>query len=144
MAMLDGMNLSELINNRNFQNMLAFGGQKLDPEGVGGAIGGATIDLNKAMSTQESVDKMNTESKEFRDQLFAFMSGGKMTPKGEKGITETKFSGDDFTISGNINGSGLDQTGTGEAAKPGSGGGMSDPMSMMRDIAPFYSALLGR
>ena len=46
--------LTKLFSDPNFISLLAGVGQRLDPQGVGGALGGATLDYQKAKAGQEA------------------------------------------------------------------------------------------
>ena len=48
-----GKSLTEIFQDANFQNLLAGAGARLDPQGIGGALGGATIALNKSFGAQK-------------------------------------------------------------------------------------------
>jgi hypothetical protein len=87
-----GFSVSRLLSDPGFQNLLAGVGQKLDPEGVGGALGGATIAYNQsqvAAKRAEAQEKQRNEQTSMLTDVLKRMSGTEsvMTPKGQPGVT---------------------------------------------------------
>jgi hypothetical protein len=126
------LNMTELLADKGFQNALAGFGVGLDPEGVGGALGKAAIGWNKSKAAQESVDAANKADKDFKSQLIALMSGG-TTPKDMAGLTSIGITGDEVTMKGTL------PREEDAGIKPN-----NQPISSrLKDISPFFSALIG-
>ena len=95
-----GKNITELFQDANFQNLLAGAGARLDPTGIGGALGGATIALNKSFGAQQVAEKQGEanqrEMKTAIDLLNAQRLnatppvGVPVTPPNEPGPTSIK------------------------------------------------------
>lgn len=120
-------NFGELMADRGFQNMLATAGAGLDPQGVGGALGNATIGWNKSKAAQETIAKSEQANKDFRSQLLNMIGGG-MTPADQAGLTSMNTDGKTVTLKGTLPSN--DVTG----AKT-NGKGFS-----LKDLLPFLSA----
>ena len=74
-----------LLANPAFQNLLAGIGAGLDPKGVGGAIGNATIGYNKSRQAQAALASPEAARAAYLDKLKETLGG--FTPKGEAGVT---------------------------------------------------------
>lgn len=95
-----GKNITEIFQDANFQNLLAGAGARLDPSGIGGALGGATIALNKSFGAQQVAEKQGEanqrEMKTAIDLLNAQRLnatppvGVPVTPPNEPGPTSIK------------------------------------------------------
>lgn len=129
-------NINEFMADRNIQNALAGFGAGLDPQGVGGALGNATISMNKSKAMQESVAKTEKEDKDFRSQLLALLGGG-MTPAGTPGMTSATVKGNEITMKGDLPSNAV----TGAENNPAN---VSNNQSRLRELSPFFSALIGQ
>jgi hypothetical protein len=130
-------NMGELIADRGFQNALATFGAGLDPQGVGGALGNATVGWNKSKAMQESIAKTEKDNKDFRSQLLQMISGG-MTPADQLGLTSMNTDGKTVTLKGTLpQGNAADAVGNaGTTGAPGkTNGGFS-----IKDLLPFLQA----
>jgi hypothetical protein len=82
-----GFNVATLLTNRNFLNLLAGVGADLDPEGAGGALGRATIALNKGLAAQEAKEQADARIDAYNQQALAFLAReGGFTPQGQRGV----------------------------------------------------------
>lgn len=82
--------LTGLLADPNFQNLLAGIGTKLDPEGVGGALGTPTTALIKSLAAQKALGKSENKRDAYNKQLLDVLSG--MTPKGTPGLSSATVS----------------------------------------------------
>ena len=69
-----GGGIAGLFSDPNFLSFLAGAGSKLDPEGVGGAIGGATQGWIQAKQTGKALEKKDAQT----ERLIEAMAGGKI------------------------------------------------------------------
>ena len=84
----------------NFQSLLAGVGARLDPQGVGGALGGATQDyLNRQALQRTAATTKALQDKRHAGLLAAF--GRDYTPAGAEGKTSTTITGDKVVEKGN-------------------------------------------
>ncbi len=75
-----------LLSDPNFQSLLAGVGARLDPQGVGGALGGATQGyLNQKALQKTAKEKENQQNIRHADILSALDRVGGITPKGQQG-----------------------------------------------------------
>ena len=95
------LNAKELLEDRNFQNMLAGVGAGLDPQGIGGVVGNASIMMNKANAAKETVLKDEAKRKDFLSQLREIIGGG-MTAKELPGLTSANITGNEVTLKGTL------------------------------------------
>ena len=91
---------TKLLADPNFQSLLAGVGARLDPQGVGGALGGAT----QAYLNQKSLQKTAAHTQGIQEkrhaELLAALARGH-TPAGVEGRTSTTVSGDKIVEKGN-------------------------------------------
>ncbi len=89
-----------LLADPNFQGLLAGVGARLDPKGVGGALGGSTQQyLNQQALQRAAADKEKKQDKRHAELLAAF--GGNATPPGADGITSLAVSNNKIVEKGN-------------------------------------------
>lgn len=95
--------IAEILADPNFQSLLAGIGARLDPEGVGGALGGATTQFIQSRAAQNAVTKQDEQRQTSNDLAVAMMLPegeqktfflnramnrlGGLTPKGQPGVT---------------------------------------------------------
>lgn len=86
-----GFDVQKILANRNFTNLLAGIGAKLDPNGVGGALGGATIAYNAAQASSERADTQEKTKNAQHEKLLQLLeTHGGPTPAGTPGLTGFK------------------------------------------------------
>ena len=81
-----------LLRDPNVINLLAGIGSKLDPEGVGGILGGATQTLTRNTAAQKAFgeqEELRTKNNELLKQIIQLMS-----PAGSPGPTNIKIGSD--------------------------------------------------
>lgn len=87
--MAEARSFLDLLGDRNFQNLLAGFGARLDPEGVPGALGTSLIGYNKAVVGAERAARnearQNTQTQMLQDIIDGF---GELTPSGTPGPTK--------------------------------------------------------
>ena len=90
--------LEALFNNPNFINMLARVAQGLDPQGVGGALGGAAVAFNKDVAAQRGAAAL-MQRQRILDENPSGVLGQLMTPRGMPGLTSvSRLSGGDLRL----------------------------------------------
>ena len=90
-----GFNFLDLLGDANFQQLLAGVGSSLDPEGVGGALGKATIAYTRNKAAQSLAAKQLDESRSDRQELRDYHRTlidklGGITPAGQPGVNSLK------------------------------------------------------
>ncbi len=103
----------KLLGDRNFINLLAGIGGRLDPKGVGGALGGATIAYTGAQAAQErAASNANAQNQQTKMLLDALDKHGGLTPPGTPGVTSAAATdtGLNLKIDGNLEGQGGQNT----------------------------------
>ena len=140
----------DLFQDKNFLALLAGTGQGLDPEGVGGAIGGPTQQMIKNVAMQEAAQGLSKERQEHMKQLTQLLTGlGGISAPGQPGVTSLKM-GKDGNIMMDLNPIKVDggtpsiapsQTQPQTPAQPA----QPSQASVMGGAAqsPFFRALLG-
>lgn len=101
-----GFNLQKLLADPNVQNLLAGVGTRLDPEGAGGALGGATTQLVQSRAAQTALAGQERQRSAsnllqlaatapepeqaayYRNKAIEML--GDFTPKGQPGVTAVK------------------------------------------------------
>src|SRR5712691_7535685 len=78
-----------ILGNRNFLNLLGGIAAKLDPQGAGAALGGATIAYNQAQASSERADA-DAASRNTQQELMTkiLANHGGFTPAGTPGVTK--------------------------------------------------------
>jgi hypothetical protein len=92
---LQGKSFLEILRDPGTQNLLAGIGAKLDPTGVGGALGTTTVGYNQsrvAAQRAEEQEKKRNEQMTMLTRVLGTMSGDNqtgnvITPKGQPGVT---------------------------------------------------------
>lgn len=97
--MADAASVLDLFSNPNFQSLLAGIGAKLDPQGVGGALGTATQQYVQSLAAQKALAQQETarqqQRQDVQDLIRAHMrSLGGITPPGEGGLNSVKIGPD--------------------------------------------------
>ncbi len=67
--------MQALASNPNFIQLLAGIGAGLDPEGIGGAVGGPTAQMSRHQAMQQAAAKQQKRDTQLMDQLIAAISG---------------------------------------------------------------------
>ncbi len=89
-----------LFSNPQFLSLLAGAGAKLDPQGVGGALGGATQNILNQQALQKTAARTeDLQNKRHAEILAAFAR--MHTPAGAEGPTATTVSGNKIITKGN-------------------------------------------
>ncbi len=142
---------TKLLGDRNFINLLAGIGSRLDPKGVGGALGGATIAYTGAQAAQErAASNAEAQNQQTKMLLDALNQHGGLTPKGTPGITSATATEDGIKldVTGNLTGQGGNTTPAAPEAPPSVTPAQSSTLSAeenkrrIASILPFYSAPL--
>ena len=103
-AATPSFSVAKLFNDPNFVNLLAGIGAKLDPQGVGGALGTSTIAFNQAKAAQAAGAKtIANNARLMRSYEKVATRLGGMTPPGVEGATSLRVNKDgSYTATGNI------------------------------------------
>ncbi len=116
----------EALKNRNVINLLAGIGSRLDPKGVGGALGGATLAFTGAQAAQERAASSDAaQSRQTQMLLDAISKHGGLTPPGTPGITSAAATDD-----------GINLKITGDLQGQGGSGSINDPITQEVTPAP--------
>ena len=101
-----------LLEDRNFLNILAGIGTELDPEGAGGMIGRPTQQMIRSTVAQENAEASAKATKDFQNLLYQVAMGkGGMSPAGEGGGTKLTTDGKQVTVTGDMPKGGLGDLG---------------------------------
>ena len=73
-ATANGGNWTDMFNDPNFINFLAGTGARMDPEGVGGALGGATQEWVQGQQMGKAMEKQG----DLMERLLEALAGGKI------------------------------------------------------------------
>lgn len=86
-----GFSISSLLSNPNFQRLLAGIGSRLDPEGVGGALGSAA-DAYIANTSEQRARAGQENARVESNRTLGTRIGGdaRMTPPGSEGLSSIK------------------------------------------------------
>ena len=95
-----GGGIADLFRNPQFQSLLAGIGARLDPQGVGGALGGATQEYIKSKAALSSATDIQEQANRRHRQLMAALVS-RHTPAGAPGPTSTTYSANKIVEKGN-------------------------------------------
>jgi hypothetical protein len=156
-SQLGGFSFSSLVKDPNFHGFLAALSSNLDPEGPGGAVGRAAGGMIRAKAAQKAMEGQESQNKGYMDEVISILrSKAGLTPKGQIGATSVEKTDTGYKINVDTqNDPAKMPVGTGTVLAPPEEPAIPrvSPVQLpqgtqqtsnlsMRDLYPFYSALL--